>query len=336
MLEQPLPLLYPTLKRAFLEQLPPDPRRELAYPSNDALGPNAFDLDELTRFATSYEFAPERISSEIRDRGYSGHRFHVQDPGAIEAALEGLRLADVLAAHESVLADERIVGMKEVTAEELAPWILASGRQVVVVIRDPRDTYASQVGGAGSEFGGRARPLLLVSRIWRKLVAIAAQVATHPRGVVLRYEDLVTAPVAMAGALLEQLGYEDASVRMLDGAAGQDPNSSYAGARGISTASIGRYREVIPEDRATAIGAICSNELEALGYPVPDQSLEEVLERGWEEVLARPELDHWALGAERRAEELTRRGAWHPSDALSWMQPDLQALRGSLLRPRTD
>jgi hypothetical protein len=171
-------------------------------------------------------------------------------------------------------AGARLYGGKETMCEEFLPHLLDRGARGLVIIRDPRDVFASLHYGRGSDFGGRPKPALFVARHWRKSVAFALHFAAHPRFAWIRYEDLVHRPLDCLNELVGRLGIEPFTDAMLasalaDGAGGVWPgNSSHTDHRGVSEKSVGGYRTLVPPDVIAYLEAVCYPELRCLGYPV--------------------------------------------------------------------
>jgi sulfotransferase family protein len=166
-------------------------------------------------------------------------------------------------------------GDKSLNTERYAEHIFAAypGARVLHMIRDPRDRYASsktrwQVrrGGVGA---GTAEWLA------------SARYATHAEQRfgdqyrVVRYETLVTSPERAVRDICGFIG-EPYAPNMLSLAAvpkfRDHGNSSYgqAATNGISSSSIGRYREVLSERDVACIQLLAGREMARYGYEPDD------------------------------------------------------------------
>ncbi len=97
---------------------------------------------------------------------------------------------------------ERILVTKCPGDEELASLLLPLDRHlwVVFMLRDPRDVVVSE---HGQEPGKHWSNL----RVWRQALKVHAKMKDHPRFIVVRYEDLVTAPDAMQRQLVRRMPF---------------------------------------------------------------------------------------------------------------------------------
>jgi len=264
-LQQPFPLLFVEAKRAFL--------RDAGVPRDDyPIGhlfhdgdPGAEALDEfLRRWRTSpAELAPLFDGM----KSYSGQKTRFTDvelQSAFAAIRPGDDFAATVAALDRTLSRNPRAGSKEVVCEEFLPPLLGRGARCVVIVRDPRDVLASLNHGRGREFGGDLRPTLFNIRSWRKSVKFALQLRSHSRFAWCRYEDLVTGLAAVLARIHEAL-----ELGPIDGRAparSVPSNSSHGERDGISTASVGLWRDVLPSAAARLVEAATLPELQLLGY----------------------------------------------------------------------
>jgi hypothetical protein len=275
LLSQPFPMLFVDAKRAFL-------RRRGA-------GDDPFPLGHLFR---DERYSPSMFQTYLREWGatradlealfarmanYSGQytRFTAtQLDRALEAITDDDDFAVVVAKLDRHLApssEKRWYGSKETICEEYIPSLLDRGFRCVIIVRDPRDVAASLNHGRGEMFGGAIKPTLVNVRNWRKSLAFALAMEGHPRFHWCRYEDLVTDPVGSLAGLVQAIDLDGVQIRIPDeiqasaGAVWRG-NSSFHNHRGISSASVGAYREVLPKAVAQMIEATCLPELRLLGY----------------------------------------------------------------------
>lgn len=342
-LSQPFPLLFVEAKRAFLRNL----GEPAAYPLGPLFFEERYTPSDLARFLAGWSAGPGEVREVFAAmEGFSGQytRF---SPAELEAALAGLApgdLMDVVSHLFRALSGSpaaRVHGGKETICEELLPFLLGRGCLGIVILRDPRDVLASLNHGRGREHGGRLKPTLFNLRNWRKSVAFALHLESHPGFAWLRYEDLVARPAEILSRLGDWLGVapfpEDlfaSGIRDRDGRLWEG-NSSHGALHGVSAASVGAWREVLLPGVDRFVEAACYPELVRLGYPV---SL------AWEEVpgvlssfedpygLERQDLaEHtgaFALGQELYRVELLPQAA----SRLAFLFPDVHdALREAVL-----
>ncbi|HSF42632.1 MAG TPA: sulfotransferase domain-containing protein [Thermoanaerobaculia bacterium] len=285
-LSQPFPLLFVEAKRAFLRDLLGE---SPAYPLGPLFGEERYTPSDLARFLSGWRPGPAEVREVFAAlEGFSGQytRF-----GAVEreAALAGLAPGDLGAVVSHLYRalsgspEARVHGGKETICEELLPFLLDRGCRGIVILRDPRDVLASLNHGRGREHGGRLKPTLYNLRNWRKSVAFALHLEAHPLFARIRYEDLAARPAEVLSRLAGFLGVPPfeadlfaSGIRDRDGRLWEG-NSSHGALHGVSAASVGVWREVLPPGAARFVEAACYPELVRLGYPV---SL------AWEEVPA--------------------------------------------------
>jgi hypothetical protein len=267
-LSQPFPLLFTEVKGAFLRTLGHDDR----YPLGHLFLENRYSGEAFGRFLHEWRTTPEELRPLFaRMTGYSGQYTRFTD-AQLEEALSRIPpdagFAEVVASLDRSLsgdADAEVFGSKETICEEYVPPLLDRGFRCVILIRDPRDVVASLNHGRGSKFAGELKPTLFNIRSWRKSVAFALAMDGHPRFAWCRYEDLVANP----GGELSRLGLGTfstaAEVRDANGDVWRG-NSSHGEMHGISAASVGAHRSMLPAPVAQWIEAACLPELRCLGY----------------------------------------------------------------------
>ncbi|HEX4966687.1 MAG TPA: sulfotransferase [Thermoanaerobaculia bacterium] len=320
LLSQPFPLLFVEVKRRFLALLG---EAEARYPLGDLFLETRYGAADLHRFLAGLALDAADLRAVFAGMaGYSGQytRF---TPERLAAALETLApgdLAAVLAQLYRSLAQEPTAGWyggKEALGEELLPFLLDRGFRALVIVRDPRDVLASLNHGRGPEHAGRLKPTLFNVRNWRKSAAFVLHLEDHPNFFWLRYEDLVARPREVLERISSFLAIEPFAAELLAGPLRDQEgrlwpgNSSHGERFGIETASVSRYREILPPEVARYVEAACWPELRCFGYEV-DLAWEAVPEviRGFADPYegARPELKGCAAGAagELRRCELLR------------------------------
>ena len=217
-----------------------------------------------------------------------------------------------------------VAGTKASWCDEFLP---ALGRafpemHFALIVRDLRGVVASQKGLTGR--GAGQRPLLFYVRHWRKNVAFAAaltELEPTLAGRVHRvhYEDLVRRPEQELRGLCSGSCVEfdprmvsSERFRSESEAGSWSSNSSFepgsslhassgdSTPRGIFTASIDRWRDVLDADELDFLHATAGRELASLGYEVPD-------------LLPRP------------LELIERSGEPAPEDLAEWIRDDRAA-----------
>lgn len=163
-------------------------------------------------------------------------------------------------------------GDKSLLTERHAREIVAAypGARIIHMIRDPRDRYASVQKRWGQRRGGVGTG----TAEWAFSGALAEKNAALylESYMVIRYEDLVTDPVAITRQVCDFIG-EDYVPEMLTLHGDEDfrdggSNSSY-GPRGvgvISADSIGKYRQVLAESQVRFIETSLQDSMEHFGY----------------------------------------------------------------------
>jgi hypothetical protein len=261
---QPLPLLYIDAKRSFLAS------RGIAepHPLGHLFGEDRYQVDDLGPFLHDLRLSAEQVQG-LLDRLAQAPGFWSPELLDRRDELTGGSFSDVRHDVTRLLAEvhgrptAQWKGSKEVICEEFVPFLLGQGERVVLVVRDPRAVLRSIYLGAGATFSGRVRPVLFHLRMWRKSVAIALAHQSDPGVAVVRYEDLLADPKAIAASLAELVGLDGPAAPPLSQLRDQHGrpwggNSSFApGQTGALSADVDRYVE-----------AVCHPELVALGYPV--------------------------------------------------------------------
>ena len=268
-LSQPFPLLFVETKRAFLRTRGVMEER---YPLGHLFREQRYVRPMFTEFLERWRISPgEMAASFERMSGYSG-QYTRPSPERLERALAQLSpdadFAAVVALLDRHLAGDggaRCFGSKEVVCEEFVPHLLDRGFRCAIIVRDPRDVVASLNHGRGREHSGELKPTLYNVRNWRKSVSFALAMEGRPRFHWCRYEDLVRDPPATLSRLAAALDLGEIDPAPSLGA--WRGNSSFTEHNGVSTASVGIFRDTLHPDAADMIEATCLPEMRLLGYP---------------------------------------------------------------------
>jgi hypothetical protein len=152
----------------------------------------------------------------------------------------------------------------------LAGW---PGTRQVIVLRDPRDLVCSRLSfNAKRSFGSFDLDLdddhtSAVPVTARHVRLVLEQRAAFPDAAVIRYEDLVTDPVRASTELFRSLGirYDWSTVRnAVDAATGTRDDQHVTSSS--PAASVGRWRDELPEAALDVVHRELGDELERLGY----------------------------------------------------------------------
>jgi hypothetical protein len=273
LLSQPFPLLFVDVKRAFLHMLGCD---DDLYPlghlflerryASDALGEYLgrwracrSNLELLFDKMSTYSGQYTRFTSAQLERAFS----------SISSSDDFASVVTKLDRSLAVSSGSRWFGSKETMCEEFARPLLDRGFHCAIIIRDPRDVIASLNHDRGQEFGGAIKPTLFNARNWRKSVAFALAMESHPRFHWCRYEDLVANPDAELSRLAGAIGIDcvelPGEIRDSAGAVWRG-NSSHGERHGVDMSSVGSYRQLLPHGVSEFAEAACLPELQFLGY----------------------------------------------------------------------
>ena len=318
LLSQPFPLLFIETKRDFLHWLG---RSDVRYPLGHLFLEDRYRPEDFARYLTELRIEGSRLAQLFEEmRGFSGQytRFSHSILEHVIPQLPSGDFAMLLVGLYRALApmpQAPIVGGKETICEEFLPYLLGRGCRCLLILRDPRDVVASLNYGRGPEYGGQLKPTLFNVRNWRKSVAYALELEDHPGFLWLRYEDLVMDPLAALRRIAQTLGVEPSGEELLTDEI-RDPaghvwtsNSSHGERRGVSSASVGAYRKVLPPTVARFIEAACLPELRLLGYPTDlDATDAPVVLRSFEEPyeITREGMSEDATGPANAALEIRR------------------------------
>jgi hypothetical protein len=311
LLSQPFPLLFVEAKGAFLRSVGSDTDR---YPLGHLFRERRYEPSAFDAFLRGWRTSPEDLRMLfVRMEAYSG-QYTKFSASVLNAALEQVSTGDdfagVVSRLDHALAarrDARWFGSKETICEELVPYLLDRGFRCAIILRDPRDVIASLNHGRGREFGGEIKPTLFNIRSWRKSVAFARAMESHPRFHWCRYEDLVCDTSSTMARLTGALGISSVDEPLMDET--WRGNSSHGELQGISTSSVGAYREVMPPLAARLIEAACLPEMQTLGYETSmtrDEAMDVLAQLTEPYDGVRPGMEEDAATAENAAAEIER------------------------------
>ncbi|MFP4053517.1 MAG: sulfotransferase family protein [Phycisphaerae bacterium] len=205
--------------------------------------------------------------------------------------LDGANFAELLEQGVQIVrraygdADTAVAGCKEVWTTEFVPHVLEAlpDARAIVVVRDPRAVCAS------NNVTEAKYPWIFLTRQWRKLAAIAWQLAqSSPAGqgrvMLLHYEDLIREPEQTARAMCEFIGVDfDPNLvdprTFVDGAG--EPwvqNSSHFDGKAIfNVRSLDKWRSALSEREVACVESVCAPEMRLLGYePNVESAVEEL------------------------------------------------------------
>ncbi len=211
--------------------------------------------------------------------------------------------------------EAKILGLKETWCEEYIPYLLRNGFKSVLIIRDPRDVICSLNYGQGRNYGGRLKPSLFNIRSWRKSVAFSLAMQCEPDFLAIKYEDLVNMPGENLNQVFNFVSVKPPDINSLiyelsdqQGKPWQS-NSSHVKSTGVTNASVGKYRELLPQDLIRFIEACCFFEMRVFGYACdlnPGQIPDILRDYSSNEQLERPELESFCWSNSRCDEEILR------------------------------
>lgn len=165
---------------------------------------------------------------------------------------------------------ERVLMTKRPGDEVLAPLLLPLDPHLwfVFMVRDPRDVVVSEHGREPGKYWSNLR-------VWRQSLDIYMKLKDHPRFVVVRYEDLVTAPDDVQRNLARRMPFLRTVVPFsqyhehVSRAATQSGqfNRAMRGIRPVTTESVGAWRAHLPRvKRQMEMHGGLTSDLIAMGY----------------------------------------------------------------------
>jgi hypothetical protein len=165
---------------------------------------------------------------------------------------------------------ERILVTKCPGDETLAPLLLPLDQHLwfVFMLRDPRDVVVSEHGRELGKYWSNLR-------VWQQALKAHAKLKDHPRFIVVRYEDMVTAPDAVQEELVRRIPFLTPKFPFshyhehMSAAAAQSGQFKLAmrGVRPVTAESIGAWRAHLPRVKTQiALHGAIAADLIALGY----------------------------------------------------------------------
>ena len=137
----------------------------------------------------------------------------------------------------------------------------------VVLVRDPRDVYCSAKNHGNFRSAENAYRF---AGSWRSAYRRFLRYRESEKCIWIKYEDLVTNPEATLKIIMKRMGEEmepaqlDVKKRAEDSRAGRK-NFQKLG-KEIDTSSIGRWKNEISSAEASAVVAVCRDEMQSFGY----------------------------------------------------------------------
>jgi hypothetical protein len=270
---QPFPLLYFKVKQAFYSEMSIIRR----YPLDHLFLEDAYTREEFHQFLDRFIIEKNFLNQMFREmKCYSGlwtpeileFRDKVK-PGTFFNVYRQLNHFIMTIFPKELL---RYVGGKEVLCEEYIPYLLEKGVKVILCIRDPRDMISSLNFRQRDNQTGENRPVLYSLRIWRKSFAFAFEFEGHPGFKWLRYEDIVDNSIEKLNQVFKFLSLPAIkSNDFINGIYDQYGNvwmgnSSFDDKAGVSSNSIGKFKNSLPESVISFIENTCYPEMKVLGY----------------------------------------------------------------------
>ncbi len=261
--EQPLPTLFIYLKDKFLRQKGiVDP-----LPLGTLFNETRYKQSEFLNFLENYKLSREDIDAVFKMASdFKG----VRTPEIHEVKQEispGENLIEFYKQYINLLVsitegkNVSLRGSKEIITEEFIPYFLDNNIKTILIVRDLRDVINSTNFGKAKEFIGNIRPTLFTIRVWRKSIAFAIKYSNHPNFLVVKYENLIFNTQEVLKTIFNFLGITEFNTEQLIETISENwtANSSFGSYRGLSSASIGKYKNNFPDNYTEYI--------ETLAYP---------------------------------------------------------------------
>jgi hypothetical protein len=254
------------------------------------LGPFLCDLPGVSAPALDAEnFTLRRIKRENNSHFFAEQFSDVWAPG-LGALMRERFLAHVVRSPAKAPVSQTLVVIKEPNGSQSADVIMRAlpSSRLLFLLRDGRDVVDSELAGnlPGSwitkEFPGAQglppddRHAFVVQSaykwLWRTEVVQEAFAKHRGPKMLVRYEDLRTAPTQQFGAILDWLGLKMAPSRLASLTEEHSFERLPADARGPQAfsraASPGQWRENLSSDEQAAVEQILAPKLKELGYEV--------------------------------------------------------------------
>jgi hypothetical protein len=239
-------------------------------------------LDTLLASALSAPIAPSELPT-LRAAVSARAALEAPDIAARADHIAGATCREILASALDIVAAcragqaTRWIGIKEVWVLDFLPALARAfpTAKFIAIERDPRAVIASLAALAAADPTQHAHPISYL-RHWRKAVVLARRFASDPaladRFLRVSYEDFVRDPETVAPQLAAFLGVRfEPGLLAPDAASGErsawQGNSSYRDVvKGISDASLSRWRQSLPEVAVSATEFFCGPEMDLAGY----------------------------------------------------------------------
>lgn len=280
-LSQPFPLLYVEIKKAFFKSIN---HPESIYYLNNLFLEGEYGPEQLVDFLDNYSFSKKQLFSIFDDmKDYSGQYTKCTDIDSIIDQIDEFNLVDVVRQLLYLLRHNdkaRTYGSKEVIIEEFLPFFIGNGFRGIVIVRDPRDVINSTFYGNKEEYVGGARPVLFHLRNWRKSVSFCAGLTDNPNFLQVRYEDLVKDTDGTLREITNFLKVSEFEHSFIDrpilDQKGRNwkSNSSFKSNKGVTNASLKKYRQNLSDDEIKYIEYTCYPEMKFLGYDFENEKVE--------------------------------------------------------------
>ncbi len=316
-LSQPYPYLFSYAKQAFFDSIN---YPKVHYHMGTLFRETRYSNKDLASFLERYQVNKGDILSIFKQmEEYDGQYQKFPDiKSRIKDFKDGsLADSDKFLVHRLKHREKTVYcGSKETHCEEFYPFFLSQGIKCINIIRDPRDVIASFNYGEGGKFGGRIRPTLFYARVWRKSVSFAIYLQSNANFLSIKYEDLTADPFKTLRTITRFMNIDPFGQGALkQGIFDQkgEPwlsNSSFKESGEITTASVGKFRQIMPGNLIQYIEATTFPEMIHLGYSLqfPISGCASALGSFTEPFpIARPEFEsHYSSSAANINQELER------------------------------
>jgi len=275
---QPFPYLYFELKNKFYKKLGISRR----YPLSDLFGEKDYTNQEFCTYLKDTKLSSKEVENLLFDmEGYFGNwspqlkkNYNKIYGGELRHIYFSLTKAYIDLFEDS---STKVIGSKEILAEEYIPYFLNNNIKVIHVIRDPRDLIVSLNFGKGEYFTGGKRPVLYSIRGWRKSVAFAIQCQNHPYYTLIRYEDLVLNFSDTMTKCMHFLNIEnhfDSDSIIIKDQFGKEwsSNSSFQNTSVINKDAVNKFTKFLDKETISYIEKTCQFELQYLNYKLTNIS----------------------------------------------------------------
>ncbi|MBO6514416.1 MAG: sulfotransferase [Phycisphaerales bacterium] len=174
-------------------------------------------------------------------------------------------LASKIAQHKSNTLDSEWYGFKSPLLEKKTGYSYPRGSHRILIIRDPRDVWASHLGAG---FNASLKQVIKTWNLYAKEVT-----ESHPNQSHILYEDLVRTPEPVLTSICDQIGaqYDPCMVKFEHSKAsifrdGLNHVNSAKLKAGINPSAVGRWRESLTKRESNSIAKHCGRMMDALGY----------------------------------------------------------------------